>query len=151
MRRLAWPLLAAAILVLAITASSLARVQTRHVVVVKGRGFSELAWDARDRDKSLCFLIKSGKHSSSVCAQKIPPNGVSTTSFQDNKRTFTVVGGVTTKKIKKVRVVFFDGKQLTVKTKAGRAYKGRRRGKIRFWAVKRVSPSPLRAVLPVSS
>src|SRR5690348_13702686 len=151
MRRLLWPLLAAAILGLAVTGSSLARVQTRHVIVVQGRGFSELAWDARNKDKSLCYLIKSGKHSASVCAQKIPPNGVSTTSFQDNKRTFTVVGGVTTKKIKKVRVVFFDGKQLTVKTKAGPAYQGRRRGKIRFWAVKRVSPSPLRAVLPVSS
>jgi hypothetical protein len=151
MRRLLWPLLAAAVVALAVAGSSAARVQTRHVVVVKGRGFSELAWDARNKDKSLCYLIKSGKHSSSVCAQKIPPNGVSTTSFQDNKRTFTVVGGVTVKKIKKVRVVFFDGKQITVKTKAGSAYRGRRHGKVRFWAIKRVSPSPLRAVLPVSS
>jgi hypothetical protein len=149
MRRLAWPLLAAAILVLAVTGSSLARVQTRHVVVVKGRGFGELAWDGRGPDKSLCFQVKSGKHSSSVCGQKIPPNGVSSTSLQDNKHTFTLVGGVTTTKIKKVRVVFFDGKQLTVKTKVGSAYRGRRHGKVRFWAVKRAGSSPLRAVLPV--
>jgi hypothetical protein len=145
--RLAWPLVLAAVLALAVVASSLARVQTHHVVVVRGKGFSLLAWDARGRDKSLCFLAKSGKHSSSVCAQKIGPTGLSFTSFQDTKRTFTVVGGVAVKKVKKVSVVFADGKKITVRTKSGKAYRGRRHGKVRFWAVRRAGPAPFRTVL----
>ena len=141
-------LVAAAALVLVLAASSVARVQTRHVVVVKGKGFSELAWDDRGRDKKLCFLVKSGKHSSSVCGQKIPAIGISFTSLQDSKRTFTLVGGVTTKKVKKVVVSFADGKQVTVATKAGKAYRGRKRGKVRFWAIKHAGPAPLRTVIP---
>jgi hypothetical protein len=140
-------LVAAAALTLVLVATSLAKVQTKHVVVVKGKGFSLLAWDARDRSKSLCFLAKSGKHSSSVCAQKIGPTGLNFTSLQDNARTFTLVGGVAVKKVKKVMVVFADGKQLTVRTKAGNAYRGRRRGKVRFWAIKRAGPAPLRTVV----
>jgi hypothetical protein len=144
-------LVAAATLALVLAGTSLAKIQTRHVVVVKGKGFSELAWDARGRDKQLCFLIKSGKPNASVCAQKLGPTGVSFTSLQDNKHTFTLVGGVTTNKVKKVLVRFADGKQLTVATKAGKAYQGRRRGKVRFWAVKRAGPAPLRTVSPKAS
>ena len=140
-------LVVAAALTLVLVATSLAKVQTKHVVVVKGKGFSELAWDARDRSKSLCFLAKSGKHSSSVCAQKIGPTGLSFSSLQNRARTFTLVGGVAVKKVKKVMVMFADGKQLTVATKAGNAYRGRRRGKVRFWAVKRAGPAPLRTVV----
>lgn len=138
--------LVAAALVLALVATSLAKVQTKHVVVVKGKGFSELAWDDPGRDKKLCFLIKSGRPSSSVCAQKIPVTGISFTSLQNSKRTFTLVGGVALKKVKKVVVTFADGKQLTVPTRAGKAYRGRRRGKIRFWAIKHAGPAPLRTV-----
>ena len=140
-------LVAGAALALVLAATSLAKVQTKHVVVVKGKGFSLLAGDARDRSKSLCFLAKSGKHSSSVCAQKIGPTGLNFTSLQDRARTFTLVGGVAVKKVKTVLVVFADGKQLTVATRAGNAYRGRRRGKVRFWAVKRAGPAPLRTVV----
>ena len=141
-------LVVAGAVALALVASSLARVQTRHVVVVKGRGFSELAWDALGRDKKLCFLVKSGKPSSSVCGQRIPASGISFTSLQNSKRTFTLVGGVALKKVKKVLVTFADGKQLTVPTKAGNAYRGRKRGKVRFWAIKHAGPAPLRTVIP---
>jgi hypothetical protein len=141
-------LVAAATLALVLAATSLAKIQTKHVVVVKGKGFSELAWDDRGRDHKLCFLIKSGKPNASVCAQKIGPTGVSFTSLQNSKRTFTLVGGVSTKTVKKVLVSFADGKTLTVPTKAGNAYQGRRRGKVRFWAVKRAGPAPLRTVAP---
>jgi ribosomal protein L23 len=145
--RLGWLVAVAAALALTAVAPSIARVQKRHVVVVKGRGFKLLAWDAAGRDKSLCVLLKAGKPNSSECAQKLNPQGFQVISFQDSKRTFAMVGGATKKSIKKVVVSFFDGKQVTVKTKTARAYRGRRKGKVRFFAIKHRGSAPFRAVV----
>ena len=100
------------------------------------------------RSGSLCVQGIVGKHNLNVCAQKLNPTGFQTLSFQDNKQTFTMVGGAVKKSIKKVVVVFFDNKQVTVSTKQGQAYKGKRKGKVRFFAVKHKGSSPLRTVLP---
>jgi hypothetical protein len=137
----------AAVLTLAVVATSTARVQKKHVVVVKGKGFSLLAWDATDRSKSLCTLAKAGKSSSSVCAQKLnAQTGLQFTSFQDKATTFTVVGGAARKSVAKVVALFGDGSQLTIRTKTGQRYRGRRRGKVKFWAGKHNGPAPLRTL-----
>ncbi len=121
--------------------------QTKHVVVVKGKGFRLLAWDARDRSKSLCILVKSGKHSSSVCAQKLnAQTGLQFASLQDSKQTFSLVGGAAKKSVTKVVATFADGKQLTMRTKPGKRYKGRRHGHVKFWAGRHRGPAPLRTL-----
>jgi hypothetical protein len=139
-----------AVLVVALVSvvPSLARVQTRHVVVVKGKGFKLLAWDGTSPKGSLCIQAQAGRPSSSVCAQKLnAATGLQFTSFQNSKRTYTVVGGAAKKNIKKVVVTFFDNKQVTVATKKGQAYRGRRHGKVRFFAVKHKGSAPLRTVV----
>jgi hypothetical protein len=137
----------AAVLTLVAVATSSARVQKKHVVVVKGKGFSLLAWDATDKSKSLCVLAKAGRPSSSVCAQKLnAQTGLQFTSFQDNAATFTVVGGAARKSVAKVVALFGDGTQLTIRTKSGQRYQGRRRGKVRFWAGQHTGPAPLRTL-----
>ena len=115
------------------------------MVVVQGRGFKLLAWDASDRSKSLCVLAKSGRHSASICAQKLnPQTGLEFTSLQDNARTFTLVGGAAQRKVAKVVATFADGKTLTMRTRSGKRYKGRRR--VRFWAGRHAGAAPLRTL-----
>jgi hypothetical protein len=127
---------------------SLAKVQKKHVVVVKGKGFKLLAWDGTSPKGSLCILAQAGKPSSSVCGQTLnAQTGLMFTSFQNSKRTFTMVGGASKKSIKKVVVTFADGKQVTVKTAKGQAYQGKRKGKVRFFALKHKGPAPLRTVV----
>jgi hypothetical protein len=145
--RLGWLVAIAAVLALVAVATSSARVQRQHVVVVKGKGFRLLAWDATDRSKSLCVLAKAGRHSSSVCAQKLNAlTGLQFTSFQDNAQTFTVVGGAARKSVAKVVALFADGKQLTIRTKRGTRYKGRRHGRVKFWAGRHKGSAPLRTL-----
>jgi hypothetical protein len=142
-------LLVAAALVVALVSvvPSLARVQTRHVVVVKGKGFKLLAWDGTSPKGSLCVLAQAGKPSSSVCAQKLnAQTGLMFTSFSDRKQTYTVVGGAAKKSIKKVQASFSDGTKVIVKTKTGQAYRGKRKGKVRFFALKHKGPAQVRLV-----
>jgi hypothetical protein len=137
---------AAALALLAATTST-ARVQRQHVQVVKGRGFRLLAWDARDRSKSLCVLLKAGRPSSSICAQKLnSQTGLLFTSFQNKAATFAYVGGAARKNVAKVVALFADGKQLTMRTKPGKRYRGRRRGRVRFWAGRHAGSAPLRTL-----
>jgi hypothetical protein len=140
--------LLAAVLALAAVAPTLARVQHKHVVVVRGKGFTLRAWDDPGRDKKLCVLLKSGKPSSSVCAQKLnAQTGLLFASFQNKGQTFTAVGGAAMKKVTKVVATFGDGKQLTMKTRRGPRYKGRRHGKVRFWAGRHAGSAPLRTLV----
>jgi hypothetical protein len=126
---------------------SLAKVQKKHVVVVKGKGFKLLAWDGTSPKGSLCILAQAGRPSSSVCGQKLnAQTGIMFTSFSDSKQTYTVVGGATKKSIKKVQASFSDGTKVVVKTKKGQAYRGRRKGKVRFFALKHKGPAQVRLV-----
>jgi hypothetical protein len=146
-KRLALLVVAAVAIALVCVVPSLARTQTRHVVVVQGKGFSLLAWDGTSPKGSLCILAKAGKPSSSVCGQKLnSQTGIMFTSFSNKKQTHTIVGGATKKSIKKVQASFSDGTKVIVKTKKGQAYRGRRRGKVRFFALKHKGAGQLRLV-----
>jgi hypothetical protein len=138
----------AAALALVAATTSTAHVQRQRVQVVKGRGFRLLAWDARDRSKSLCVLLKgSGRESSSVCAQKLgSQTGLQFTSFQNRAATFAYVGGAARRNVAKVVALFADGRQLTMRTKPGKRYRGRRRGHVRFWAGRHAGSAALRTL-----
>ena len=140
-------LLAAAVVIALVgVTTSLARTQKRHVVVVSGKGFKLLAWDGTSPKGSLCILAKAGKPNSSVCGQKLGPQGIMFTSFSDKNQTYTIVGGATKKSIKKVQASFSDGTKVIVKTKKGQAYRGKRKGKVRFFALKHKGPAQVRLV-----
>jgi hypothetical protein len=135
-----------ALALLAFAGSAAARLQTHHVTVVSGKGFRLSAWDKRDRGKSICFKIQSGKQSSHRCetaAQRRAPARFA--SFR-NSRDQTLLGGVAHKDVTEVVATFADGKTLTMKTKAGTRYKGRLRGKVRFWAGRYSGTAALKSV-----
>ena len=137
---------AALVAALVVVATSVARTQRQHVVVVRGKGFKLLAWDGTSPKGSLCVQAKAGKPNSSVCGQKLGPQGVMFTSFSNKKQTYTIVGGAVKKSIKKVQASFSDGTKTIVKTKKGAAYRGKRKGKVRFFALKHKGPGQLRLV-----
>jgi hypothetical protein len=124
--------LAAIVLVFAGTA--IARLQTHHVTVVSGKGFRLTAWDKRGADKSICFKLQSGRQSGTQCETVVQRKArVNFASFRDTHRR-TLLGGVARKNVTKVVATFANGKTLTMKTVKGTRYKGRLRGKVRFWA-----------------
>jgi hypothetical protein len=123
---------------------------TKKVVVVRGKGFTLTAWSAHNE---LCFKLKAGKPSSSQCAEKLVtlPGRVNFTEFAYKPRNASYVGGASTKKIVKVVASFADGKTLTMKTKRVRAYRGKFRKTVRFWAGKRTGTAPLRSIVGKSA
>jgi hypothetical protein len=131
---------------LALAGSAAARLQTHRVRVVSGKGFSLSAWDKRDAGKSVCFKLVSGKQSRTRCetaAQRKAPARFA--SFK-NSRHHTLLGGVAQNDVTEVVAFFTDGKTLTMKTRAGTRYKGRLRGKVRFWAGRYSGTAALKSV-----
>jgi hypothetical protein len=147
--RLAWGLLAVALLALAGTAA--ARLQTHHVSVVTGKGFRLTAWDKRGADKTLCFKLQSGKQSSTQCETVVQRKArVNFASFRDTHHR-TLLGGVARKNVTKVVATFANGRKLTMRTVKGTRYKGRLRGKVRFWAGRYNGTSPLKSLVAKSA
>jgi hypothetical protein len=135
----------AGVLVIAVTAAaSVAAV--RKVVVVRGKGFTLTAWSAHNE---LCFKLKAGKPSSSQCAEKLVTarGRVNFTEFAYKPRNTSYVGGASTKRIVTVVASFADGKTLTMKTKHVRAYRGKFKKTVRFWAGKRTGTAALRSIV----
>jgi hypothetical protein len=136
----------ASVLAVALTAGASAA-GTRHVVVVRGKGFTLTAWG--DKTKKLCFLLKAGKSSSSQCAEKLVqlPGRVNFTEFLNAKKTASYIGGAAPKRVVTVVASFADGKTVTMKTKHSRTYRGPFRTKVKFWAGKHAGPAVLRSVV----
>jgi hypothetical protein len=135
----------AGVLVIAVGAAvSVAAV--RKVVVVRGKGFTLTAWSQKGE---LCFKLKAGKPTSSQCAEKLvtTPGRVNFTEFAYQPRNTSYVGGASTKRIVTVVASFADGKTLTMKTKHVRAYRGKFRKTVRFWAGKRTGTAALRSIV----
>jgi hypothetical protein len=136
-----------AAVVLALAGTAAARLQTRHVSVVTGKGFRLTAWDKRGADKSICFKLQSGKQSGTQCETVVQRKArVNFASFRDTHRR-TLLGGVARKNVTKVVATFANGKTLTMKTVKGTSYKGRLRGKVRFWAGRYNGTSPLKSLV----
>jgi len=142
--RLPWALVALALLALAATAA--ARLQTHRVRVVSGKGFSLAVWDKRDAGKSICFELRSGKRSSSRCETARQRKALVRYASFRNSRQHTLLGGVAQKGVAEVVATFADGKVLTMKTRAGTRYRGRLRGKVRFWAGRYGGTAALKSV-----
>lgn len=137
-----------AAIVLALAATAAARIQTHHVTVVTGSGFRLTTWDKRDRDKSICFKLQSGKQSSTQCETVLQRKArVNFASFRNSQGRFTLLGGVARKNVTKVVATFAKGKTLTMTTKRGTRYKGRLRGKVRFWAGRYNGTSTLKSLV----
>ncbi len=128
-------------LVLVAVAPSLARTQKRHVTVVRGHGFSLTAWD---HGKSLCLRLKSAGKSSAKCTSS---PGLAYTSLRGT--TETVLGGPVRRGAATVVATFSDGRELTMKTKRGSRYKGRRH--VRFWAGRHAGSAVLRSLAAKSA
>lgn len=118
----------------------------KKVVVVRGKGFTLTAWSPKGE---LCFRLKAGKPSSSQCAEKLvtSPGRVNFTEFAYKPRNTSYVGGASIKRIVTVVAGFTDGKTLTMKTKRVRAYHGKFRKTVRFWAGKRRGTAKLRSIV----
>jgi hypothetical protein len=143
--------LCSAAIVLALVGTAVARLQTHHVTVVSGKGFRLTAWDKRGADKSICFKLQSGKQSGTQCETVVQRKaGVNFTSFRDTHRR-TLLGGVARKNVTKVVATFANGKTLTLTTKNRTRYKGRLRGKVRFWAGRYNGTSPLKSLVAKTS
>jgi hypothetical protein len=142
--KLALVVLAGVLVIGAGAAVSVAAV--RKVVVVRGKGFTLTAWTAH---KQLCFKLKAGKPSSSQCAEKLVtlPGRVNFTEFAYKPRNASYVGGASTKRIVTVVASFADGKTLTMKTKHVRAYRGKFKDTVKFWAGKRTGIAALRSIV----
>jgi hypothetical protein len=109
--------------------TALARVQRHHVTVVKSGAVRLLAWDSAKASKGLCFRLKDGSKKSAACHRKM---GLAYKSFQLNGA--TVLGGQARSSEATVTATFSDGQTLVMKTVRGSRYRGRDRGKARFWA-----------------
>lgn len=138
----------AALALVAADVPSLARMQKKHVVVVRGIGFRLIAWDSADAGKSLCFRLRAGRQSATQCEQVLKRKArLNFTSFQNAARTSTLLGGVARSRVVKVVATFKDGDVLTLRTKPGSRYKGRQRGHVRFWAGRHAGTSKLKTLV----
>jgi hypothetical protein len=137
--------LAASALVLVVSlAPAIARMQKKHVVVVRGSGFRLIAWDSSDADHSLCFRLRAGTQSATQCEQVLKRKArLNFASFQTASHSFTLLGGVARSGVAKVVATFKDGRVITLRTKSGSRYRGRQRGHVRFWAGRRAGASRL--------
>lgn len=131
---------------LALAATAAARLQTHRVTVVSGKGFRLTAWDKRDAGKSVCFKLQSGKRSRTKCETAAQRKALARFASFKNPRHQTLLGGVAQKNVTEVVAMFTDGKTLVMKTRAGTRYKGRLRGKVRFWAGRYTGTAPLKSV-----
>jgi hypothetical protein len=140
-------LIAATALSLLVATAALARLQTRHVVVVTGSGFRLSAWDKRDEDKSLCFKLQAGKQSSTQCETLLQRKArVNFASFTGAGNRSTLLGGVARKNVTKVVATFANGHTLTMRARTSTRYKGRLRGRVKFWAGRYSGTSRLKSL-----
>jgi hypothetical protein len=114
---------------LALAASALARVQHHQVTVVKSGGVRLLAWDSAKASRGLCFRLRNGTKKGAACHRKM---GLAYKSFQLNGA--TVLGGLARRGETTVTATFSDGQTLVLNTVRGKRYRGRDRGRARFWA-----------------
>jgi hypothetical protein len=140
------------VVVLALAATAAARLQTHHVVVVTGKGFRLSAWDKRDADKSLCFKLQAGRQSSTQCETLLQRKArVNFASFRAAGNRSTLLGGVARSNVTKVVAKFANGSTLTMRTRAGTRYRGRLRGRVRFWAGRHNGTSALKSLTAKSA
>jgi hypothetical protein len=101
----------------------------KPVVVVAKRGVRLLAWDHGGK---ICteLAAAAGRRASSCGSARAL--GYEQLPYALASETF--VGGVTSSKARTVEVVFASGAKLDLRTQSGRRYRGRRHGRVRFFA-----------------
>jgi len=133
-------------------AISVARVQKRHVQVVKGSGFRLLAWDATDADKSLCFRLQAGTQKATQCEKVVQRKArLNFVSFRNARGSAVFVGGVARRGVVRVVATFTNGQKLTLRTVSGKRYRGRQRGHVKFWAGRHAGASKVKSLVAKNS
>lgn len=97
--------------------------------MVNSGGVRLLAWDSSKASKGLCFRLREGTKKGAACHRRM---GLAYKSFQLDGA--TVLGGLARRGETSVTATFADGQTLVMKTVRGTRYRGRDRGKARFWA-----------------
>lgn len=150
--RLTALVIAAGALALLVAVPSTARVQKRHVQVVKGSGFRLLAWDATDADKSLCFRLQAGTQRSTQCEAVLRRKArLNFASFANAHGTAVFIGGVARRSVVRVVATFTNGQKMTLSTVSGKRYRGRQRGHVKFWAGRHAGGSKLKSLVAKNS
>ena len=150
--RLTALLVATGVLALLVAAPTVARVQHKHVEVVKGSGFRLVAWDATDADKSLCFRLQAGTQKSTQCEAVIQRKArLNFASFANARGTAVFIGGVARRGVVKVVATFTNGQQMSLRTVSGKRYRGRQRGHVRFWAGRHAGAAKLKSLVGKNS
>jgi hypothetical protein len=98
------------------------------VVVIKHRSIRLLAWDS---GRKLCTQLVGARQRTSNCSS---PRALNFEQFPSGTSKETLVGGNVPARATVVEAVFANGDKLELKTVAGRRYRGRRHGKVRFFA-----------------
>lgn len=145
-------MVAAGALALMVAAPTIARVQTRHVQVVRGSGFRLLAWDATDADKSLCFRLQAGTQRSTQCEAVLQRKArLNFASFANAHGTAVFIGGVARRSVARVVATFMNGRKMTLSTVSGKRYRGRQHGHVKFWAGRHAGGSKLKSLVAKNS
>jgi hypothetical protein len=105
------------------------------VTVVKAGAVRLLAWDSSNALKGVCFRLRDGSAKNARCDRSGKHAlRLTYTSFLNHDGNATVIGGLARKGEATVTATFADAQTAVFRTLPGKRYRGRRRGRVRFWA-----------------
>jgi hypothetical protein len=120
---------------LVLAGAALGRAQRHQVTVVQAGAVRLVAWDSPNTLKGVCFRLRDGTEKNARCDRSGKHAlRLTYTSFLNHDGNATAVGGVARRGEATVTATFADNQTAVFRTVRGKRYKGRKRGKVRFWA-----------------